>query len=681
MTFTNAKSVRFGQFDLEIAEAPPMSYPRKNKPLMKKKLSRVFSEDYDVVDRKILDPRGTRLGRWNKCFLVACLVSLFVDPLFYYLPELNDKYMCMEASKALEISLTSIRTIVDMFYMVQIFVQFRTAYVAPSSRVCGRGELVIDSKMIASRYLRKDFWLDFLAALPLPQVLLWITIPHFRALTMITTKVILHFIIIFQFFLRLYLIFPLSSKITKATGVLVEAAWTGAAYNLSLFMLASHVIGACWYLLSVERQEQCWKTVCDLQSPSCQYFFFSCHGINAPGRAAWFESSNVSTLCGPKSNFYQFGIVLDALTNRVASSNFFNKYFYCLWWGVRGLSSVGQNLATSTYIPEVHFCIIIAIVGLVLFALLIGNMQAYLQSTTVRVEEWRVKRTDTEQWMHHRQLPHELRERVRKHDLYEWVTTRGVNEEDILSGLPPDLRRDIKRHLCIELVRQVPLFALMDEHTIDAICERLKPVLCTPGTCLVRESDPVDEMLFIVRGHLDSYTTNGGRTGFLNSCRIGPGEFCGEELLNWALDPSPSIILPYSTRTVTAIAEVEAFALSSDDLKFVASQFRKLHSKKLRHAFRVHSHQWRTWAACFIQAAWFRYKRRKEAAKLKAKEGHGVVSQEPSNERTGSCTGRMDAGLAMYTATLAESTRRGTGGSEFELRSSLPKPVEPDFAY
>jgi cyclic nucleotide gated channel len=66
-----------------------------------------------------------------------------------------------------------------------------------------------------------------------------------------------------------------------------------------------------------------------------------------------------------------------------------------------------------------------------------------------------VKRTDTEQWMHHRQLPSELRESIRKYNQYKWVATRGVEEEDLLKGLPLDLRRDIKRHLCLELVRGV----------------------------------------------------------------------------------------------------------------------------------------------------------------------------------------------------------------------------------
>ncbi|RXI04602.1 hypothetical protein DVH24_038876 [Malus domestica] len=625
MGYGNSKSIRF-QDDVELAKLPsvngvgvvklkykidgaPVAEPcrkevpgKTGKSLKAKVLSRVFSEDYERVQKKILDPRGQTIHRWNNIFLVTCLVSLFVDPLFFYLPSTRDEF-CISIGIPLEVVLTIVRSVADVFYIIQIFINFRKAYIAPSSRVFGRGELVIEPSKIALRYLRQDFWIDLIAALPLPQVL-----------------------------------------------------------------------GACWYLLSIERQESCWRSVCDLEKTLCKPDYFDCRWAQNPGRKYWYKSSNVTNLCNPDNSYYKFGMYGDAVTYDVTTSSFFNRYFYCLWWGLRNLSSLGQNLSTSTYIGEIMFAIIIATVGLVLFALLIGNMQTYLQSTTVRLEEWRIKRTDTEQWMRHRQLPPELRQSVRKYDQYKWLATRGVDEETLLKGLPMDLRRDIKRHLCLDLVRRVPLFDQMDERMLDAICERLKPALCTEGTFLVREGDPVNEMLFIIRGNLDSYTTNGGRTGFFNSCRIGPGDFCGEELLTWALDPRPSVILPSSTRTVKSISEVEAFALVADDLKFVASQFRRLHSKQLRHKFRFYSHQWRLWSACFIQAAWRRCKKRKEAAELKAKENHKET--EPAKTPP-------VLGLVTYAARLAISTRRGANkhsGSDSGVVSSLQKPAEPDFS-
>ena len=64
-------------------------------------------------------------------------------------------------------------------------------------------------------------------------------------------------------------------------------------------------------------------------------------------------------------------------------------------------------------------------------------------------------RTDTEQWMKYRQMPPELKQRIRQYDQYKWLATRGVDEEKILNSLPTDLRIKIKRHLCLSLVRGV----------------------------------------------------------------------------------------------------------------------------------------------------------------------------------------------------------------------------------
>lgn len=88
------------------------------------------------------------------------------------------------------------------------------------------------------------------------------------------------------------------------------------------------------------------------------------------------------------------------------------------------------------------------------------------------------------------------------------------------------------------------MFEKMDEQLLDALCDRLKPVLYTEDSYIVREGDPVDEMLFVMRGKLLTVTTNGGRTGFFNSDYLKAGDFCGEELLTWALDRSSVCVTP-----------------------------------------------------------------------------------------------------------------------------------------
>ena len=57
--------------------------------------------------------------------------------------------------------------------------------------------------------------------------------------------------IVTQLTKKLYFIFPMTSEIVGASGVVIKTGWDGAIYNLLLYILTSHVIGVAWYLLSI----------------------------------------------------------------------------------------------------------------------------------------------------------------------------------------------------------------------------------------------------------------------------------------------------------------------------------------------------------------------------------------------------------------------------------------------
>ncbi|XP_062091417.1 cyclic nucleotide-gated ion channel 1-like [Humulus lupulus] len=648
----------------------------------------VKKQEKDKEPRKnILDPQGSFLQKWNKIFVLACLVAVSLDPLFFYIGGIDPKEKCITLDEPLEIVACVLRTFIDIFYVLRIIFQFQTGFIPPSSRVFGRGELVDDPFAIAKRYLSTNFAVDVLSILPLPQLVVLAIIPRMKKPVPMITKEMLKIVVFCQYVPRLVRMVPLFREVTSSSGILTETASAGAIFNLLLYMLASHLVGAFWYLYSLERLDTCWRKVFKEQKWDLRYVYCNQNRTNhvlpdAKSIEGFFNVSCPFINPDDVNGTFNFGIFTDALKSGVIeSTDFSSKFFYCFWWGLRNLSSLGQNLKTSTNVGEIIFAVWIAIFGLILFSLLIGNMQKYLQSTTVRVEEMRVKRQDAEQWMSHRMLPEPLRERIRRYEQYKWQETRGVEEETLVRTLPKDLRRDIKRHLCLALLRRVPMFETLDEQLLDALCDRLKPVLYTDKSSIVREGDPVDEMLFIMRGNLATMTTNGGKTGFFNTADLKAGDFCGEELLTWALDPNSGSNLPTSTRTVEAKTEVEAFALMANDLKFVASQFRRLHSKQLQHIFRFYSLQWRTWAACFVQAAWRRHCKRKLDKSLR--EAEDMLQDVLVNE-SGSTP---SLGATIYASRFAANALRGLRQSG--VRSSRPtqrlmpllpqKPAEPDF--
>ncbi|OIT22521.1 cyclic nucleotide-gated ion channel 1 [Nicotiana attenuata] len=629
---------------------------------------------------KVLDPQEPFLQFWNKIFVLACIVSVAIDPLFFYISVVDIKRKCLDLDHSLKIPISVLRSVTDLFYIYHIILQFRTGFIAPSSRVFGRGELIEDSSLIAKRYI-PYFIIDILAVLPLPQLVLFINAPNANRAISLVMKKQLVFVVFTQYVPRIFRIFPLYREVTRTTGFFTETAWAGAAFNLFLFMIASNVVGALWYLITVERQDNCWSQVCK-GFEECVLDHLCC---GQQGKNAQFLNSSCRLLKPEEiqENDFDFGIFRDALQSRVVQRrNFWSKLSYCFWWGLRNLSSLGQGLNTSDFVGEILFAVFICILGLILFSLLIGNMQEYLQSITVRVEGMRLRRRDAEQWMSHRMLPDNLRERIRRYEQYKWQQTRGVDEDYLICNLPKDLRRDVKRHLCWSLLKRVPMFEKMDEQLLDALCDRLKPALFTENSFIIREGDPVNEMLFLMRGTLLTITTNGGRTGFFNSASLTAGDFCGEELLTWALDPHASSTLPASTRTVQAVIDVEAFALTADDLKFVAAQFRRLHSKQIRHTFRFYSQHWRTWAACFIQAAWRRHYRNKLEKSLKEEEDRlqAALVNETANIPSLGATIYASRFAANALRVLRRNHPKGSKSSSKVSPLLLQKPAEPDFS-
>ncbi|XP_022726279.1 probable cyclic nucleotide-gated ion channel 20, chloroplastic isoform X4 [Durio zibethinus] len=282
-------------------------------------------------------------------------------------------------------------------------------------------------------------------------------------------------------------------------------------------------------------------------------------------------------------------------------------------FGLQQISTLAGNQTPSYFIWEVLFTMAIVGLGLLLFALLIGNMQNFLQALGRRRLEMSLRRRDVEQWMSHRRLPAELRRKVREAERYNWAATRGVNEEMLFENLPEDLQRDIRRHL-FKFVKKVRFFAILEDPILDAICERLRQKTYIKGSNVLSPGNLIERVVFIVRGKMESVGENGIKDP------LSEGDVCGEELLTWCLEHSSvnrdgkKIRIPaqrlLSNRNVRCLTNVEAFSLRAADLEEVTSLFsRFLRNPRVQGAIRYESPYWRSLAATRIQVAW-RYRKK-----------------------------------------------------------------------
>ncbi|XAR56593.1 hypothetical protein NMG60_11037140 [Bertholletia excelsa] len=472
------------------------------------------------------------------------------------------------------------------------------------------------SAATALGHFSKDILFDLFVILPIPQVVLWVVVPSLLEKgSIITAMTVVLVMFLFQYLPKIYHSVCLLRRMQKLSGYIFGTVWWGIALNMIAYFVAAHAVGACWYLLGMQRAAKCLKEQCrvtkgcGLRLLACEEpIYFGTTGlVRDTRRLVWGDYKRARSACIENEHDYHYG-AYEWTVQLITNESRLEKILFPIFWGLMTLSTFG-NLESTTDILEVVFIIIVLTTGLLLVTMLIGNIKVFLHATTSKKQAMQMKMRNIEWWMKKRELPRAFRQRVRSYERQRWAAMRGVDECEMICNLPEGLRRDIKYHLCLDLVRQVPLFQHMDNLVLENICDRVKSLIFTKGETITREGDPVQRMLFIVRGHLQSSQVL--RDGVKSCCMLGPGNFSGDELLCWCLRRPFVERLPPSSSTLVTLETTEAFGLEAEDVKYVTQHFRyTFMNPKVKRSARYYSPGWRTWAAVAIQLAWRRYKHR-----------------------------------------------------------------------
>ncbi|KAH7537783.1 hypothetical protein FEM48_Zijuj03G0129900 [Ziziphus jujuba var. spinosa] len=421
------------------------------------------------------------------------------------------------------------------------------------------------------------------------QIVIWIVVPKLlreEQIKWITRTFLLSFL--FQFLPKIYHSIYLMKKLQKVTGYVFGSIWWRFNLNAIAYLIASHVAGACWYVLATERLVSCLQQQCAI-SRKCNLNLY-CNNSQAFGNTDGVNYSSINSKCLDVDGPFNYGIYNPVLL--VFSSNSLAvRILYPVFWGLLNLSSFGNELE-----PTYEFNLEIPCNVL---------KKVFLHTVMANKKKMQLKYRDMEWWMKRRQLPNPLRDRVRNFQRHSWSAMEGQDEMELIQHLPDGLRRDIKRFLCIDLVKKVPLFHMLDDLILDNICDRVKPLIYSAGEKIIREGDPVQRMVFIVRGRVNR--RQGLSKGFIANSVVEPGGFFGDELLSWCLRIPAANWLPVSLATYTCIDSAEGYAIDAHQLRYVVDHFRyKFASESLKKTARYYSCNWRTWGAVVIQLAWRR---------------------------------------------------------------------------
>ncbi|CAL4902389.1 unnamed protein product [Urochloa decumbens] len=632
-----------------------------------------------------LDPRAGWVREWNRAYLLACAAGLMVDPLFLYTVSVSGPLMCLFLDGWLAAAVTALRFAVDAMHVWNVATQLRLPRGAARKKKKKKGdgggagddeeqqaaaaaeedeedeegadEAAPARRLPAGAGSKKALMLDVFIILPVMQVVVWVAAPAMiRAglTTPVMTVLLVSFLL--EYLPKIYHAVRFLRRMQSHSGYVFGTIWWGIALNLMAYFVAAHAVGACWYLLGVQRASKCLNEQCLRATAAggcargavvaCAAPLYyggapAAAAAHAGGdRLAWARNAQARSTCLASGDAYQYGAYKWTVM-LVSNPSRLERVLLPIFWGLMTLSTFG-NLESTTEWLEIVFNIVTITGGLVLVTMLIGNIKVFLNATTSRKQAMHTRLRAVEWWMRRKNLPRSFRHRVRQFERQRWAATRGVDERRIVGDLPEGLRRDIKYHLCLDLVRQVPLFQHMDDLVLENICDRVEPLIFPRGETIVTEGDVVRRMLFIVRGHLRCEQEL--RNGATSSCTLGPGNFSGDELLSWCLRRPFRERLPTASATLVTLESTEAFGLDAADVKYVTQHFRyTFANEKVRRSARYYSPGWRTWAAVAVQLAWRRYKHRKTLASLSFIRPRRPLSR---------CSSLGEEKLRLYTAIL-----------------------------
>ncbi|KAM1037863.1 hypothetical protein ACFX13_033359 [Malus domestica] len=526
-------------------------------------------------------------------YLIIVMVyigPMLVDPLFLYVPIINENIKCLALDEKLKKTAIVLRSIIDVPYLYNTILHVLS--VLQALRSTDRNSYWWRE---AGRLFHPEFLLhNILPVLPIPQIVILIFLPKMRGSRSLNGMKFLNLLILLQYVARACPIFTFCKNYNKSTRELSnniamrKKIWIPGLLNFIMYILASHVLGAFWYFFSIQREIDCWISTCRSEN-ECDLSTLQCD--NTTFRNITF----LHDLCPtnpPNPVVFDFGIFLNTLQSGiVGTTDFPQKFLMCFSWGLRNLSSFASNLNTSTYAWETVFVIFISMSGLVLFIYLLGHLQTFMQATT-RTYRIRLRKKVIFQQIRFMLSEYRIPDNLPNPDSREpvaeaiWELVREALEKDedlpvknIFSLLPNELKEHIKNHLFLAKLKKVRGLENKDGEVLKKIMGYLEPVNYADGSYIIREGEPLDRMLFITQGSVLTYkTTIGGGSG---SSSIIRRDFYGEELIGWAKAYNSLSDFPISAKTVKSRTEVEVFVLMADHLQLVVSEFRTQSNREI----------------------------------------------------------------------------------------------------
>ncbi|CAD6187665.1 unnamed protein product [Caenorhabditis auriculariae] len=381
---------------------------------------------------------------WDWIILLLVIYTAVFTPYVaaFLLRELQDTTRKARFSEPLEI----VDLIVDIMFIVDIIINFRTTYVNEND------EVVSHPGKIATHYFKGWFVIDMIAAVPFDLLLVNTNSDETTTLIGLLKTA------------RLLRLVRVARKLDRYSEY-------GAAVLLLLmatFALIAHWLACIWYAIGsaeLSHKEYTWlhQLARQLSQP-----YVLINGTTPTG--------------GPTLK---------------------SRYVTSLYFTLSTITSIGFGNVSATTDSEKIFTIIMMILGSLMYASVFGNVSAIIQRLYSGTARYHTEMSRLREFIRFHQIPNPLRQRLEEYFQHAWSYTNGIDMNLVLKGFPDCLQADICLHLNRNLLNSCAAFASSSPGCLRALSMRFRTTHSPPGDTLVHRGDILTGLYFIARGSVE----------------------------------------------------------------------------------------------------------------------------------------------------------------------------------
>uniref|UniRef100_A0A8D0H0U8 Voltage-gated delayed rectifier potassium channel KCNH4 n=1 Tax=Sphenodon punctatus TaxID=8508 RepID=A0A8D0H0U8_SPHPU len=338
---------------------------------------------------------------------------------------------------------------VEMLFILDIILNFRTTYVSQS------GQVVYDTRSICIHYAATWFFVDLIAALPFDLLYAF----------NITVTSLVHLLKTVRL-LRLLRLLQKLDRYSQYSAMVLTLL-------MSMFALLAHWMACIWYVIGRKEMESNDPLTWDI---------------------GW---------------LHELGKRLDApyINNSVGGPSIRSAYIASLYFTLSSLTSVGFGNVCANTDAEKIFSICTMLIGALMHAVVFGNVTAIIQRMYSRRSLYHTRMKDLKDFIRVHRLPQQLKQRMLEYFQTTWSVNNGIDANELLRDFPDELRADIAMHLNKDIL-QLPLFESASRGCLRALSLHIKTSFCAPGEYLLRQGDALQANYFVCSGSLEVLKDN-----------------------------------------------------------------------------------------------------------------------------------------------------------------------------